>query len=358
MKKILIATAAALSLAACQNNSYTVNGITDEAMEGKTAYLINSGTNTVIDSCVIANKAFAITRTDETPQIARVQIGRRNHLILTEPGSTITVDFTATAPGQEAVIDNGGANDRKSAFMKELNTFLTAKREKYEAMLQNGTPQNEVMEYSMQAQIELNNIYKQNIADNRDNIYGAFMLGNVAGNLYGTIAELDSVIATVKYAGEVKQLESLRTSLINQENTKEGKPFIDFKGKSIDGTETALSQYVGNGKYTLIDFWASWCGPCRGEIPNLKEVSKLYGGEQFQVIGVNVWDQEQKFKESLKSEAIDYAQIYVPTNVNVTDLYGIKGIPQIMLIGPDGTILKRNLRGEGIKAAVKEALGK
>ena len=217
--------------------------------------------------------------------------------------------------------------------------------------------QEQLMNQLEEMQTEIDQ-YKQNIADNCDNIYGAFMLGNVAGNLYGTIAELDSVIATVKYAGEVKQLESLRTSLINQENTKEGKPFVDFKGKSIDGTETALSQYVGNGKYTLIDFWASWCGPCRGEIPNLKEVNKLYGGEQFQVIGVNVWDQEQKFKESLKSEAIDYAQIYVPTNVNVTDLYGIKGIPQIMLIGPDGTILKRNLRGEGIKAAVKEALGK
>ena len=94
------------------------------------------------------------------------------------------------------------------------------------------------------------------------------------------------------------------------------------------------------------------------EMPNLIEVQKQCGGEKFVVLGVNVWDQEDKFKEALKEEGITYPQIYVPRDgkVNATELYGIQGIPQIMLFGPDGTIVKRNLRGQEMKDFVADQL--
>ncbi|MBQ8269937.1 MAG: AhpC/TSA family protein [Bacteroidaceae bacterium] len=358
MKKISLLALAALSFAACQNNSYRIDGTTDDSMEGATAYLIDSNTNEAIDSCVVTKKAFTFAGEIQKPQICRAQIGRRSNIVLTEPGSEIIIDFTATGPTQQAVTDNNGANNAKNEFIQSLNEFMSGKQEIYEQMIKEEEAQEKIMAFSNSAQKEMNELYKKCISDNKDNIFGAFMLANIAQNLYGDIATLDSVISAVKYAADIKQLQDVRKAMSYKEATKEGKPFVDFKGKGVDGKEVSLSDFVGKGKYVLIDFWASWCGPCRGEIPNLIAVNKEFGGDTFEVLGVNVWDQEQKFHESIKNEGMDYEQIFVPNEVNATELYGINGIPQIMLIGPDGTIIKRNLRGSAIKEAVKTALGK
>ncbi len=352
MKKIIYALAAT-AMVAC-NNTTTITGTTDDSMEGATAYLVCDNTNEATDSCVVTGKTFTFTRTEEQPGIYRVQIGRSHLPLLYEAGQQINVDFTNTT---YPVTDNGGANTICNEFTEMLHGFVNACREKYAELINNGTPE-EAQEYSNRTSKEMTELYKKNIAANKDNIFGAYLLANLAHNLYPDLASLDSVMNEVKYAKEIKHLSDTRASIESKEKTKEGKPFIDFEGKDLDGNPVALSKYVGKGKYTLIDFWASWCGPCRGEIPNLKELHKLYGGDKFEVIGVNVWDNEQKFKESLIKEEIEYPQIFVPAEVNATSLYGIQGIPQIMLIGPDGTILKRDLRGEGMKTAVAEALGK
>ena len=133
--------------------------------------------------------------------------------------------------------------------------------------------------------------------------------------------------------------------------------FVDFKGKDLNDKEVALSNYVGKGKYVLVDFWASWCGPCRAEIPNLIELAKKYGKKNFMVLGVNVWDSKPQFLNSLKHEGIKYEQIFMETN-EATELYGIQGIPQIILFAPDGTIVARDLRGEAMKALVAEKIVK
>ena len=358
MKKLSILALAALTFAACQNNSYTIKGIANEKQEGKTAYLIDSNTNEAIDSCTITGLAFTFKGEIEKPQIVRAQIERRNNVILLEPGRKIVVDFTATGPSAKAVTDRGGANDKKNDFMASMNSYMSKTQEVYKQLIDSGKTQEEITAFAQKAQSEMESIYTKCIDDNKNNIFGAFMLSNLAHNLYSDIAALDSAIAIVKYAADITQLQELRKSLTYLENTQEGCPFVDFKGKSIDGKEIALSDFVGKGKYILVDFWASWCGPCRAEIPNLIAVSKEYGGDKFEVLGVNVWDNEQKFLETLKNENVDYAQIFVPRDVNATELYGIKGIPQIMLIGPDGTILKRDLRGDGIMEAVKAELNK
>ncbi len=345
-----------LTLAACQNNDYKITGTADAKMEGQTAYLISANTNEAIDSCVVTSNTFSFNGKMETPQILRTQIGRRSNIILAEPGSRINVDFTVTGPGQQAVTDNGRANTRKNEFMQSLNATLQERQATYEQMMREGKPTEEIKEFNTRFKKELNDIYKKCIEENKDNILGAFIFVNTAANTYNNVAALDSAIAAVKYAADIKQVQEIRNSLYSLEATKEGKPFADFKGKGIDGKECSLSDYVGKGKFILVDFWASWCSPCRAEIPNLIAANKEFGGEKFAVLGVNVWDSEQKFHESLKSEGIDYAQIFVPRDANATKLYGIQSIPQIMLIGPDGTILKRNLRGEAIRAAIEEAL--
>lgn len=118
-----------------------------------------------------------------------------------------------------------------------------------------------------------------------------------------------------------------------------------------------ISEVLASPMPVLIDFWASWCGPCRREIPNLKDVYKEFQGEDFDLLSVAVWDNPEDTRKAAEEEGIPWNQIIDAQQIP-TDLYGIQGIPQIMLFGPDGTILKRDLRGAGIREAVAQALGR
>ena len=204
----------------------------------------------------------------------------------------------------------------------------------------------------------LNNLYINAINENKDNILGAYVAAMTARQFYPTLKDIDELIATVKYAGEMAAIKTLREGYLKAEATQAGKMFTDFEGLTVDGKASKLSDYVGKGKYVLVDFWASWCGPCKGEIPNLIELQNKFGGEKFTVLGVNVWDEEEKFKAALTEEGITYPQIYIPRDNkdNATEMYGIQGIPQIILFGPDGVIVQRDLRGQAMKDLVEEKM--
>ena len=136
--------------------------------------------------------------------------------------------------------------------------------------------------------------------------------------------------------------------------TNEGAKFTDFTIQQVEGDESSkvsLSDYVGKGKYVLVDFWASWCGPCRREIPNIAAVYDKYAGEDFDVLGVAVWDKPEDTAAAVKELGMKWNIISNAQKVP-TEIYGINGIPHIILFGPDGIILKRDLRGPAIEAEV------
>ncbi|MFV0330169.1 MAG: TlpA family protein disulfide reductase [Dysgonomonas sp.] len=137
--------------------------------------------------------------------------------------------------------------------------------------------------------------------------------------------------------------------------TDVGQEFIDFTIEQPDGTKVSLSDYVGKGKYVLVDFWASWCGPCRGEIPNLRELYKKYKGDKFEIVGVAVIDEIKDTQKAIEEDKVEWPQILDSKEVPMR-IYGIRSIPHIMLIGPDGTILARNLRGEDMIARITKEL--
>ena len=137
--------------------------------------------------------------------------------------------------------------------------------------------------------------------------------------------------------------------------TQEGKPFTDFTvvqdPENAEASTVKLSDYVGKGKYLLVDFWASWCGPCKAEIPNIRAVYEKYAGEDFDVLSVAVWDKPEDTVRAAEQLGVTWNQI-INAQQGPTNLYGIDGIPHIILFGPDGTILKRDLRDEQIESTV------
>ncbi|WP_236676123.1 TlpA disulfide reductase family protein [Chryseolinea lacunae] len=166
-----------------------------------------------------------------------------------------------------------------------------------------------------------------------------------ATNIYNG---LDANLKKTEKAAEiVARIENLK-------KTKVGNGFIDFKQTDLDGKTVSLSSYKGN--YVLLEFWASWCGPCRQENPNLKKEYELYKDKGFQVLGVSLDDNATKWKKAIEKDGLPWAHVsdLKGWNNEAAVQYGVRAIPANFLIDPQGKIIARNLRGEELAKKLEE----
>lgn len=198
---------------------------------------------------------------------------------------------------------------------------------------------------------------------NSDNDVALQVLMNTRGLLDD--AQVEGIIT--KMSPEMLENENvaaLKTALDARKATAEGKMFVDFTVNTVIGhtrsipaqpiySEVKLSDYVGKGKYILLDFWSPWCGPCRREMPNIKAVYEQYKGEKFDVISIAVWERQpvEVTIETAEKLGMDWIQINNAQREPAA-LYGVESIPHIILFGPDGTILKRGFHGAEIAEVV------
>ena len=195
---------------------------------------------------------------------------------------------------------------------------------------------------------------KDYILSHRNDLTAVLMLTALP---HSTVADVKNVLPLVSQCGEIVQQHPVTTQYVERLNKlltrpQEGDRFRDF-AVEYDGKTTRLSDYVGRGKYVLVDFWASWCGPCRAGIPKIIALHEKYKDRNFTALGVAVKDKPEATLRAIKDDAISYPQI-INSQAIASELYGINSIPELILFAPDGTILARGLRGEEIDAKLAE----
>lgn len=138
---------------------------------------------------------------------------------------------------------------------------------------------------------------------------------------------------------------------------EEGAPAPAFSAETLGGETVTLESL--RGKVVLLDFWATWCGPCVQELPHLQSLYEQYGGnDKFAMISLSLDNQKEDLESFLKDNKMEWTQCFLGS-FNETELpgkYGVKGIPSIFLIGPDGKLIKKGLRGAAIEPAAGAAL--
>jgi thiol-disulfide isomerase/thioredoxin len=136
---------------------------------------------------------------------------------------------------------------------------------------------------------------------------------------------------------------------------------IEIKGTTIDGKSFDISQW--KGKVVLVDFWATWCGPCIGELPNVKQNYDLYHSKGFEVVGISLDDDPEKLKEFLVQEHIQWPTLF-PTDETqrgwenpIARHYGISGIPTVILVNQEGKVVTLDARGPALGEQLAKLLG-
>ena len=167
------------------------------------------------------------------------------------------------------------------------------------------------------------------------------------------------------FAGSNWVLDDGELLVANRSSKAEAKLFDDvavgelappLEAKTLNGTPIKLNDY--RGKYVLLDFWATWCGPCLQDIPRLQEVYEEFGRDKrFVMISLSIDEKVGELRNFVETKKLPWIQTILETEGKVTQAYGIEAIPATFLISPDGKVIAKDIRGEKIKEAVRKALG-
>jgi len=335
-------------------SEYTIEGTVDSAFNGKTIYLTDQSARRTIDSTIVDSGKFVFKGIVDTIRFCSVNIERQHARFILE-GGEISVDM------EKHNASGTPLNEAYANFSHKTDSMRRVSYDNYMALREKIEDPKELKRqadsiYQNEWRPVYDNFINTAFEANTSNILGMIVASDIS--MSASTGRMDTIFSQL--SPDIKEREMIKRMIERNESLKKtavGQMFTDFTITQKDSSKISLSDYAGKGKYVLVDFWASWCGPCRGEVPNLKEIYSKYKGDKFEIVGVAVWDELERTKKAIEEDKITWPQILDAGEIP-TKLYGINGIPHIILIGPDGTIIARELRDQAIKAKIAEVMGK
>ncbi len=361
-KETILLAAAALLAAACSStpstDGYTLTGHIEGLPDSTHVQLIpvSHYNEKPLADTVIVNGEFTFTGKMDEPRAVLLLVkdayGSRRLML---ENTAIEVSGTVTAT------DNNGTPsydlDRLSVSGSPLSTrydSLMSVREQMDALFKAKATlyKDSTMEARAAADHKLfatvDSTFHAAVLSQKDSYWGPLLMISLTSYLdKGQQAWYDELsdAAKASYYGQKVKEELYPAGEV-------GSAVAEFTVKDNDGKEVTLASLREGKKYVLIDFWASWCNPCRKEIPNLKNLYKLYGDKGFQIVSISIDKKKAEWEKALEEEQLPWPNFLDETGV--ADLYKVRFVPTMYLIDAQGTLVGENLRGQALADKLKE----
>lgn len=323
---------------------YTISGTVEGYPDGTVVDLLNGNNRMPEATTKLLNGKFSINGKVEAPDFKLVTFDKSQDYILLFLDNS---DITVSAKKDEL-------NKSIIAGSKSHDDFIVYSRitAPYEPMFQQGAVIDK--EASKQCIYQLINFIENNknsfispLAIYRINQLNAD--GDMMEELYSKLSQEVKVSPIGSYIGQ--QINDAKKDPL-------GRVIPDFEQADVDGKMVNIKSY--RGKYVLIDFWASWCGPCRGENPNVVNAFNKYKDKGFTVLGISLDRSKEPWIEAINRDGLTWTHVSDLRGWNnaVSQQFGIQSIPQNFLIDPSGVVIGKNLRGAALEAKLESIFNK
>lgn len=357
-----------ISLVACSSDKKNISGTISNAEDGQWIYLekLSQSNTQRVDSCQINNEKFSFNYKAGEINFFRIALSKKNYgLIAYQDGDTVV--FNAEASSLFNFKASGTSEVEGNTKLLEIINSIQPKTDSLRVIYQEsvGTEQESIVLKRIRQRydtiiLQQKNDFKKFIDENPKlfiNLIALQQLGNVTENFnyYKKVSSrLDSIYPNNIWVNDIKE------KVQSEENTAVGAEAPNFIINDIEGRPFELQSL--RGSYVLLDFWASWCAPCRRENPLIVELYKKYNSNGLEIIGISLDDVTQKsdaredWLKAVEQDGLEWkqlSQLQGFTSPVCLD-YGISSIPSTFLIDKNGVIIARNLRGTILANKLKE----
>ena len=359
-KQLLFFIALALCLSACnqKGNDFKVN-VSLKNGNDQTVYLQKYVDNApvTIDSAVIANEMATLTAPKDNPQILySLKIkGKRGYIPFFADNKDVAFvgdinnlkDAELMASETQAELD--AYNDQLEAFESQISELYAVMNE---AFSNNDSIMMDSLNKVGTALMEQQDSFRDDYIKAHPNSFVTHYILDGVKQDY-PLDQLKDLMAG--FTTESIYRDHLNEYVTKLERLEVGQPFIDFTLQTKDGENVTLSEKIAQNKLTLVDFWASWCGPCRKENPVVKAAYEQFHELGFEVIGISVDQDEAAWRKAVEDDQLPWTQVRDSEN-KVSEDYMIYYIPSNFLFDQDGNMVAKGLRGEELTAKLAELL--